>query len=145
MPKKKEKRWTYPVYALGYAILGILCQPFSASCREDHSAVLGEHTTQLRMAWARIREDQRMAQGKKDTRCTWPASNKPMFILSIDFLLERESIQITRRKVLAQDDYFVLKSLHADVSPTLSFVTRREAAVAICHLGGVGGILVMSR
>ena len=66
MPKKKkEKRWTYPVYALAYAILGILRQPFSASCREDHSAVLGEHTAQLRVAWARIREDQRMAQGKR--------------------------------------------------------------------------------
>ena len=66
MPKKKKrKKVTYPVYALAYAILGILRQPFSASCREDHSAVLGEHTTQLRMAWARIREDQRMAQGKR--------------------------------------------------------------------------------
>ena len=59
-------------------------------------------------------------------------------------LVERESVQITRRKVLAQDDFFVRKSLHADVSSPFSFVTRRETAV-ICHLGGVGGILVMSR
>ena len=58
---------------------------------------------------------------------------------SYRLLVERESVQITRRKVLAQDDYFVLKSLHADVSSPLSFVTRRKAAVIIYHLGGVGG------
>ena len=54
----------FPFYLIIF-FLGILRQPFSASCREDYSAVLGEHTAQLRVAWARIREDQRMAQGKR--------------------------------------------------------------------------------
>ena len=145
MPKKKRKKVNIPCLCTWLCDFRnssptVQCQlqrgPFSSPWRTYDSTAHGLGANQRRSAHG---------SRKKDTRCTWPASNKPMFILSIDFLLERESIQITRRKVLAQDDFFVLKSLHTDVSPTLSFVTRREAAVAICHLGGVGGILVMSR
>ena len=40
-------------------------------------------------------------------------------------LVERESVQITRRKFHAHDDYLVLKSLHANV-PLLCLLSRAE-------------------
>lgn len=42
----------YPFFFFFFS--GTLRQPFSACYREDHSTVLGEHTTQLRVAWAQI-------------------------------------------------------------------------------------------
>ena len=44
----------FPFYPFFFFFSGTLRQPFSACHREDHSTVLGEHTTQLRVPWAQI-------------------------------------------------------------------------------------------